>query len=330
MAQAHKFRKGKSLFATTLTTGIGTGTGDTITLNSTSGLPTDTEITLTFGRVDSDGTVRASNLVERITGVISGSTLTAYTRGIDGTTEQSHASGTVVEYIWNADDLNDIVDGILAQHSQAGAHTAITATSVNIGSTVTVTGFVDEDNMASDSATALATQQSIKAYVDTEVAGVTVGPRILLTPLAATFPAANFPQLVKNVGTNAVDFTLDYDKATDETADWCDVPIPAGITINSATAYFTFRTTVTTGTVQWAITIKSNAEDEAWDAAGTTDTADAETVQGTAGDICQVSKALTTTTWAAGESLHIRVFRDVSGDDADADAKLMNVLIVIS
>mgnify|MGYP003109501493 CR=1 FL=1 len=38
--------------------------------------------------------------------------------------------------------------------------------------TTTVTDILDEDNMSSDSATALATQQSIKAYVDTEIAGI--------------------------------------------------------------------------------------------------------------------------------------------------------------
>jgi hypothetical protein len=36
---------------------------------------------------------------------------------------------------------------------------------------VAVTEIKDEDNMASDSATMLATQQSIKAYVDAQVAG---------------------------------------------------------------------------------------------------------------------------------------------------------------
>jgi hypothetical protein len=35
--------------------------------------------------------------------------------------------------------------------------------------TTTITDILDEDNMASDSATALATQQSIKAYVDSQV-----------------------------------------------------------------------------------------------------------------------------------------------------------------
>ena len=40
---------------------------------------------------------------------------------------------------------------------------------LKVGSGATVTTILDEDNMSSDSATALATQQSIKAYVDAEV-----------------------------------------------------------------------------------------------------------------------------------------------------------------
>jgi hypothetical protein len=49
----------------------------------------------------------------------------------------------------------------------------VAATSLNIaGDGATVTGIKDEDNMSSNSATKLATQQSIKAYVDTEIAGL--------------------------------------------------------------------------------------------------------------------------------------------------------------
>ena len=49
----------------------------------------------------------------------------------------------------------------------------VAGTSINIaGDGATVTGIKDEDNMSSNSATALATQQSIKAYVDGEVAGL--------------------------------------------------------------------------------------------------------------------------------------------------------------
>ena len=49
----------------------------------------------------------------------------------------------------------------------AGTVNGITSLSFSSGSTVTT--ILDEDNLASDSATALATQQSIKAYVDSQV-----------------------------------------------------------------------------------------------------------------------------------------------------------------
>ena len=42
-------------------------------------------------------------------------------------------------------------------------------TSLELGTTTVVTAVLDEDNMASNSATSLATQQSIKAYVDSQV-----------------------------------------------------------------------------------------------------------------------------------------------------------------
>mgnify|MGYP001208144123 CR=1 FL=1 len=136
------FRKGKSNFATTLVTGIGTGTSETITLNSTAGLPTDTEIVLTFNRVTSSGVVNPTSLVERIRGKISGSTLTAYTRGVDDTTEQAHSAGTVVEYIWSGADLNDLISGLLVKHNQDGTHkpllTSITSYTPDAGGTAAI------------------------------------------------------------------------------------------------------------------------------------------------------------------------------------------------
>lgn len=42
-------------------------------------------------------------------------------------------------------------------------------------------GFLDEDDLSSDSATEVASQQSIKAYVDAEIAGVTAGSTIVPT-----------------------------------------------------------------------------------------------------------------------------------------------------
>jgi hypothetical protein len=45
----------------------------------------------------------------------------------------------------------------------------VTTTSLNLSTSTTVSSVLDEDNLGSDSATALATQQSIKAYVDAQV-----------------------------------------------------------------------------------------------------------------------------------------------------------------
>ena len=50
-----------------------------------------------------------------------------------------------------------------------------TLTSPVINTAISGTAFKDEDNMSSDSATSVASQQSIKAYVDTEIATIPVG-----------------------------------------------------------------------------------------------------------------------------------------------------------
>jgi hypothetical protein len=74
--------------------------------------------------------------------------------------------------------LNSSVDGQL--DIVADTEIQIAATTIDVNGTLafdslkgtgatTVTNILDEDNMASDSATAIATQQSIKAYVDSQV-----------------------------------------------------------------------------------------------------------------------------------------------------------------
>ena len=53
--------------------------------------------------------------------------------------------------------------------------TSPTLTSPVLNTSISGTAFKDEDNMSSDSATAVASQQSIKAYVDNEIASVPIG-----------------------------------------------------------------------------------------------------------------------------------------------------------
>jgi hypothetical protein len=77
---------------------------------------------------------------------------------------------------------------------------------------ITVTAFVDEDNMASDSATLIPTQQSVKAYVDSQVASADT-----LAELSDT-----------NITTPADGALLFYDTGT---SNWIDNVVSGDITI---------------------------------------------------------------------------------------------------
>ena len=66
--------------------------------------------------------------------------------------------------------INSSTDGQL--DLVADTKIQLTATTIGLDGAISGTGVADEDNMSSNSATKLATQQSIKAYVDTEISGV--------------------------------------------------------------------------------------------------------------------------------------------------------------
>ena len=91
-------------------------------------------------------------------------------------------TGAKVSGTLNVDDGVSITDNTITS-SASNADLEINASgtgtvvleNLKVGTGATVTTILDEDNMASDSATALSTQQSIKAYVDTQVATVPTG-----------------------------------------------------------------------------------------------------------------------------------------------------------
>jgi hypothetical protein len=74
-----------------------------------------------------------------------------------------------------ADINGGTVDGVTIGGSSAGD---ITYANLSDG-TITITAFVDEDDMSSDSATLVPTQQSVKAYVDSQVGTVDTLSEIL-------------------------------------------------------------------------------------------------------------------------------------------------------
>ena len=82
-------------------------------------------------------------------------------------------SGTTI----SADDSStvNINEGLIVDGTATVSGALSSATSLALASGATVTGIADEDNFSSNSASLLATQQSIKAYVDNEIANVSVG-----------------------------------------------------------------------------------------------------------------------------------------------------------
>jgi len=69
---------------------------------------------------------------------------------------------------------------------QLGGDLDLNGNNIDFPTTANISDCLDEDDMSSDSATALATQQSIKAYVDGEISGVTTGTITLATAQAST------------------------------------------------------------------------------------------------------------------------------------------------
>jgi hypothetical protein len=67
-------------------------------------------------------------------------------------------------------ELN-ILDGVTATAAELNILDGVTATAAELNVLDGVTAFVDEDDMSSNSATSIASQQSIKAYVDAQTGG---------------------------------------------------------------------------------------------------------------------------------------------------------------
>jgi hypothetical protein len=94
------------------------------------------------------------------------------------------AGGTAVGGSGSSSSLGDLsaIGSTLSAPSNADMTLQTSGTGIvlindtfKIGSGASVTTILDEDDLSSNSATALATQQSVKAYVDTEIANVSIG-----------------------------------------------------------------------------------------------------------------------------------------------------------
>jgi len=157
---------------------INGGTIDGATIGgSSAGAGTFTNLTATSADING-GTIDGATIGGSSAGAGTFTTLTATTLTaasadinggtIDGATIGGASAGAGTFTTLTATSLNSTPVG--NSSASTGAFTTLTAsTNLNINSSVSVTGVLDEDNMASNSDVKLATQQSIKAYVDSQV-----------------------------------------------------------------------------------------------------------------------------------------------------------------
>jgi hypothetical protein len=166
--------EGGTINATTITT-LASTTGNITTVNATTVDSTNLEVTNLKAK---DGTAAGS--IADTTGVVTLASSVLTTTDINGGTIDGTTIATS-DITVGASKTLDVSAGTLTladnqisgDKVEGGTIAATTITDLTFGSlndgTITATAFVDEDNMASDSATLIPTQQSVKAYVDSQV-----------------------------------------------------------------------------------------------------------------------------------------------------------------
>src|SRR6056300_97844 len=171
--------EGGTIAATTITT-LASTTGNITTVNSTTTNATtvdSTNLEVTNLKAK-DGTAAGS--IAESTGVVTLGSSVLTTTDINGGTIDGATIATSDITVGTGKTL-DVSSGTLTladnqisgDKVEGGTIAATTITALTYGSlndgTITITAFADEDDMSSDSATLVPTQQSVKAYVDSQV-----------------------------------------------------------------------------------------------------------------------------------------------------------------
>ena len=106
----------------------------------------------------------------------SGTTLSAITRDVEGrhTSDPTHVDGTTVRMSVIKEMFEDIHDRVDADETTNAAHRSSTSNPHSVtaaqASAIATADLQDDDNFASAGATKVASSESVKAYVDSQVA----------------------------------------------------------------------------------------------------------------------------------------------------------------
>ena len=161
--------EGGTIAATTITTLTST-TGNITSVNATTVDTTNLEVTTLKAK---DGTTAGS--IADSTGIVTVASSVLTTTDINGGTIDGAdiTVGAAKTLDVSAGTLTLADNQISGDKVEGGTIAATTITALTFGSlndgVVTVTAWADEDDMSSDSATLVPTQQSVKAYVDSQV-----------------------------------------------------------------------------------------------------------------------------------------------------------------
>jgi len=176
-------------FVTAATGNLGAKSGTNLTFNSSSGLLTATSFA---GDLTGDVTGQADT-VATIAGLAPNTATTQATQGAITSAANLATVGTIGTGVWQGTVVaSAYLDADTAHLSGSQTFTGTkTLNSFKGTGGATVTNILDEDAMGSNSATALATQQSIKAYVDAAATGGSTTSLGTITQDTVTFTSAN-------------------------------------------------------------------------------------------------------------------------------------------
>lgn len=309
-------------FSTTLNGSITSGDAS-ITLTSVTGLQYPGIIVV--DRVDSNNvaTPTAREYIS-FTGITS-QTLTGCSRGLGGSTAQSHSSGAVVEEMITVSHWNDLRDALLNILDSAGALDETKVVDLTTAQALT--------NKALGSGTTFSADPSLDTGVNIKVNGADP-KRTMYIPASAMYPSTTSPcatltqveSTTNDVNIKVLDF--DGSGTSKEYAEF-GVQSPSYWDGSTVTAQFIWYASAGSGTVNWEIQGLALSDDDALDTAYGTLQEVTDTLLAT-GDVhitAETSAITIAGSPTAGDWLQFKIARDPANDTNTSDARLMGVRI---